>query len=49
MFKVAKNIGLLHRARQVLTGLLLFYIHLYWNYASIAWSSANVTKRYKTK
>ena len=46
--KIAKNIGLLHRARQVLTEASLktihfSIIHLYLNYAKITWASTNVT------
>ena len=47
--KTAKNIGLLLRARQVLTlaslkTFYIYFIHSYLNYANTAWASTNVTK-----
>ena len=45
--KIAKNIPLLHRARQLLTeaslkSVCLSYIHSHLNYVTFAWNSANV-------
>ena len=47
--KVAKNIGLLYRARQFrdnesLKTIYFSYIHSYLNYANIAWASTCFTK-----
>ena len=47
--KIAKNIGLLYKAKQYLDkkclkSLYFSYIHPYLNYANIAWASTSMTK-----
>ena len=47
--KIAKNIGLLYRTKQLLNtnsikSIYFSYIHTYLNYANIAWASTQKTK-----
>ena len=47
--KIAKNIGLLYRAKQLLNtsslkSIYFSYIHRYLNYANIAWASTKKSK-----